>query len=471
MSAYAYAWFLEGELAATKGDHEQSALALETALASPVDDALVMSKLAVEYQRSGESRRATRTLSTAARLHPESMEVALARGELLRATGATEAAMAAYQDARRLEPEAEAPVVAIARLLDASGHPLRAEELLREYVQTSPFARSHDARRLWLDLARRKADMDSFALALSASGKPDGREAAELALERGQPAAAARILSDDLGATEQRSLWLKAMLKSGRVEEAVEVLCTSDSEAFGGRVAHAELLIEAHQLDQAIEVLGPEPSSPRVQYLRGHARLEMEDYLGAVGLLAEVPKGSADYESARADLADGLMALARPGASAESLGLSGSDALALRIKRAEAYLSTGNLRAALALFDTEKSNERAAVALLYEHVGLLDEAAAQYSKTDAAKLSEPRARALAGAERLAATGRKRGAVAILRRWSSSAPEDFYARIRLIQLLRDLGQTDQARAELLELLPIAHEPVLQSQLVSLLESLS
>jgi hypothetical protein len=468
--AYAYAWFLEGELAAAKGDHEQSALALETALAAPIDDVLVLSKLAVEYQLSDEPRRAARTLASANRLYPDSIEVALARGELLRASGATDAAMASFQRARRINPQADEPVVAIAELLDASGRPLRAEGLLQEYVQTSAAVSSHGARRLWLDLARREADAESLALALSTTGTPNGREAAELALEHGQPATAARILSDALGATEQNTLWVKAMLRSGRVEEAVELLSTSNSDAFGGRVAHAELLIAARQLGRALEVLEPEPGSPRVQYLRGHARLGMDDYVGAVRLLAEVPWGSADFELARADLADALIALGRPGASAESLGFSESDTLALRMKRAEAYRTSGNLRAALALFDPARPRERAAMALLYERAGLFEEAAAHYSRTDAAKLSEPRTRAVAGAERLAATGRKRGAVAILRRWTRAAPEDFYARMRLVQLLRDLGETDQARVEALELLPLAQDLLLQSQLLSLLDEL-
>ncbi len=468
--AYAYAWFLEGELAAAKGDHEQSALALETALAAPVDDALVLSKLAVEYQLSDEPRRAARTLATANRLYPDSMNVALAKGELLRASGTTDAAMASFQRARRLDPQAQEPVVAIAELLDASGRPLRAQDLLREYVQTSAAVRSHDARRLWVDVARREADAESLALALSTTGKTDAQEAAELALEHGQPATAARILSDTLGSTEQRTLWVKAMLQSGRLEQAAEALSTSDSDVFGGRVEHAELLMAADQLSRVLEVLEPEPGSPHVQYLRGHALLRMEDYLGAVRLLAEVPWGSADFESARGDLADALIALDRAGASAESLGFSESDALALRMKRAEAYWARGNLPAALALFDPQRPQESAAMALLYERAGLLEKAAATYSNIDAAKLDEPRTRALAGAERLAATGRKRGAAAILQRWTSAAPEDFYARTRLIQLLRDLGQTDLARAEALALLPLAHDELLRSQLLTLLDEL-
>ena len=78
MPAYAYEWFLKGEVAAAKGAHEESAIALETALAAPTDDALVLSKLAIEYDRSGESRRAERTLTVASRLQPRSMEVAFA---------------------------------------------------------------------------------------------------------------------------------------------------------------------------------------------------------------------------------------------------------------------------------------------------------------------------------------------------------------------------------------------------------
>lgn len=471
MPAYAYEWFLKGEVAAAKGAHEESAIALETALAAPTDDALVLSKLAIEYDRSGESRRADRTLAVASRLHPRSMEVAFAEGEILKARGATEAAMAAFQRARRLDPRAEAPVVAIAQLLDDSGRALRAQGLLREYVETCAFEESVHARRLWLQMARRDADAEGLALALSAAGKTNGQEAAQIALGRDQPAAAARILSGRLSNTEERTLWIRAMLRSGRVDEALELMSTRDSETFGGRAAHAELLMAAGQFDRALELLDAEPDSPRVQYLRGHARLRMDDYLGAIRLLASVPEGSADFEAARVDLADGLLALARPGASAESLQKDGTDTLRLRRKRAEAYWAGGSQGGAIGLFDLRWPEEHAAVALLYERAGLIDKAAAHYSKTEAAKLREPRTRAVAGAERLAATGRKQGAVAILRRWTRTAPEDFYARIRLIELLRDLGEADSARAEALELLPIAHDPVLQSQLLTLLENLS
>ena len=53
VSPFAYEWFIEGEVLAAKGDHDDAAIALETATAAPSEDVFLMTRLAEEYELSG----------------------------------------------------------------------------------------------------------------------------------------------------------------------------------------------------------------------------------------------------------------------------------------------------------------------------------------------------------------------------------------------------------------------------------
>ena len=158
VSPYAYKWFIEGEVSAAKGQHDEAAMAFEAAAAAPADDVVLMTRLAEEYELSGASRRADRTLALARRSYPESARVALAEGRIQRYRGTDGVALSSFAHARELAPTWDAPVIAIADTLVAAGHARRAKAILLEYVESSLGTQSEHARRVLIDLARRTGD-------------------------------------------------------------------------------------------------------------------------------------------------------------------------------------------------------------------------------------------------------------------------------------------------------------------------
>ena len=468
VSAYAYEWFLAGEIASTKGAHDEAAIAYETALAAPNEDVLVLTRLAVEYEFCGESRRADRMLSRAARDYPESMYVPLARGHILQARQELEDATVAYREAHKLDPNAVEPVVALAELLHRSGHPLRARALLTEHLEFSQTQDSRAAAALLEELALASGDAEALANALVVTGQSarhaqGHRRAARLALRLEQPSLAARLMADSLANEQDRVSRVWALLAGGRSKEATRFILERGPALFGGRVRYAELLIEADEPRAALAALESEAPSAHVRYLRGEAQLKMGRYSLAANLLSSIPFGSADFDAARLALADCLSTQARFGAALEALSMVTERSVDVRSKLAELHLAKGNLQQALRQFDAKRPEERAALARVFESAGRYEEAAAFYStaKTDAS--DAPTTRARAHAEKLAATGMRLEAVRVLQRWTRQAPEDLYARTRLVQLLRETGNETEAEKQATALLPLIADPTLRGQL--------
>lgn len=473
VSPYAYEWFIEGEVAAAKGEHDDAAIALETATAAPSEDVLLMARLTEEYEMSGASRRADRTLALARRSYPMSAQVELAEGRINRHRDRLDEAMASFLEARRLAPTWEEPVIELAQTLKAQGHPLRASALLVEYITTTYETNTEGARRVLIDLARGGGDAETLqrALALGAGSNAE-REAllaAELAFETGQPALAARLLASTIGTPENRMLWLHALIASGDRETAQDFLASAKSEQLGGTVAHAELFIEVDEPDPAWNLLQTAAASPRVQHARGMALLGRGDYLAASRALSEVPPGSSTFEAARIAFAESSEAQRRPGAAAEALSLAPRDSLAVRVKLAELYLAEGDLRAGLRLFDAKLTSDRAAVAALFERAGHYQEAAAYYATVEANSSEDPRVHARAAAERLAARRLYASATTILERWTATAPDDLYARVRVVELLQEADQHEAATEKGLSTLPFIDDSLLRAHLMAIVDT--
>ena len=441
MSPYAYEWFIEGEVLAAKGDHDEAAIAFETARAAPSDDTLLLTRLAIEYERSGASRRADRVLATATRNDPESPYIHFAAGRIAQLRGEFGRALVAYQRARELDFSYEDPVIATAGLLRQLGQPLRAEAVLNQYIAVVPLERSAMARRTLLDMTKPGAEQQVWV------------DAGEI-----PPSTAT-----------ERAEWIRALIASGNQQDAVALLSTSKSSSFGGRVSHAELFMDAGEWQAALRTLQGARDSPHVRYLRGRVFLALGQTLQALRWLSDVPYGTRDFEAARIGMADCFLVQARLGAAAEALSPAPRESLPVRMKLAEVYIAGGHLRRALQLFDAKRADERAALAVLFERAGLFDEAAAYYATADASALADPGTRARAGAERLAATGREQGAIAILRRWTSSAPEDLYARVRLVELLKQTGNQADAQNLAKRILPLVGDPSLRAHLVAIMRS--
>jgi len=473
VSPYAYKWFIEGEVSAAKGQHDEAAMAFEAAAAAPADDVVLMTRLAEEYELSGASRRADRTLALARRSYPESARVALAEGRIQRYRGTDGVALSSFAHARELAPTWDAPVIAIADTLVAAGHARRAKAILLEYVESSLGTQSEHARRVLIDLARRTGDAGTLQRALtldpSSTSATRAQAAGELALHAGQPALAGRILAKALETPENVALWLRALVESGDRQEAVAFLATADSNRLGGVVEHVELLLEMGEVDAALRLLEAADPSPRVEYAKGRALLARGDYIEAATVLADVPLGAASFEASRMALAECSMSQDRQGAAAEALSQAPHESLAVRKKLAEIYLAEGNLRAGLRLFDPKRPAERAALAGLFEQAGRFEEAAAYYANVRVASNDEPRLRARVSAEQLASNGHPEGAIAILERWTALAPDDLYARVRLVELLQADNRAEAAEKRGRRTLEVIHDPLLLAHLVDVLES--
>jgi tetratricopeptide (TPR) repeat protein len=473
VSPYAYEWFIEGEVSAAKGQHDESAMAFEAAAAAPADDVLLMTRLAEEYELSGAERRADRILTLARRFYPDSARVSLANGRVEKHRGNDEEALTSFAHARELAPTWDAPIIAIAETLVATGRQQRAKAILLEFVETSLAGRSNHAQRVLIDLARQTGDAETLerALAFDASSTPTqrARAAGELALESGQPALSARMLSKALDTPDNVALWLRALTESGDREKAMAFLETAQSERLGGVVEHVDWLVGIGELDAALRLLETAGASPRADYSKGRALLARGDYIEAATALAEVPLGAASFEASRIALAECSMSQDRPGAAAETLSQAPHESLAVRTTLAEIYVEEGALRAGLRLFDPKRPAERAALAGIFEQGGRFEEAAAYYANVTVVASDEPRLRARVSAEQLASHGHHQGAIAVLERWTALAPDDLYARVRLVELLRADQRTEIADEQGRRTLEVIDDPVLLAHLVDVLRA--
>lgn len=472
IAPYAYEWFIEGEASASQGRHGEAAMAFENATAAPADDALLMTRLAEEYELSGDSRRADRTLTAARRSHPGSPWVALAQGRIAQHRGEEREAIAAFLRARELTPGWDAPVIALAQLLIASGRPERASEILLDHLGASGHARAERAWGVLLDLARRSGDAETLlrALALDPDSTPAARarEAGKLALDNGQPASAARALAAVLDTPENVALWLEALLKSGDRAKVASYLGGAHSQRLGGWSERVDLLLRVGEVDRALEILKTTSPSPKVEYAKGRALLINGNYQEAAAALAKVPFGTASFEAARLAFAECSTAQSRRGAAAEALSQAPHYSLAVRETLAEIYLEEGALRAGLRLFNPKRDRERAALAALFERAGHFEEAAAYYAAIQTTGLDEVRLRARVLAERLASQGNRRAAIAVLDRWTVAAFDDLYARVRLVELLAADDQLVGAQKRGRRALEVVDEPQLRAHLLAVLE---
>jgi thioredoxin-like negative regulator of GroEL len=244
-------------------------------------------------------------------------------------------------------------------------------------------------------------------------------------------------------------------------------LASESGERFGTFDERADLLLEIGDVDRAMELLdAADGASPRLEYSKGRALLAHGDCTEAAMLLANIPIGAASFEASRLALADCAFSRRREGAAVEVLSPVPHSSLPLREKLADIYLSKGELRAALRLFDPRELPDRAAVASIFERVGRFEEASAYYATMNDSASDQPGLCARVSAERLVSRGQHLPAAAILRRWTAVAPEDLYARVRLVELLLTVDRADAGRIGR-GALEVVGDPVLRSRLLRLL----
>jgi tetratricopeptide (TPR) repeat protein len=465
VSPYAYEWFIEGERQAARGRHGDAAIAFETAMAAPTGDVLLLMRLAEEYEVTGASRKADRVLSLARRYYPQSARVSLAEGRILLLRDDADGAFASFIVASRRAPGWAAPVVEMSTALAARGHVERANALLLEFLEDASDAQANVALSALLDLSRRHEDAETFgrALRFERGSTPSERsaKATRFALSSDQPALAARIAGPNPESEEATELWLEALRQSGHRAEAADYLASPDAARMARVEDRAAGLVELGAEERALELLVAADGTPRVQLSRGTALAASGSYVQGATELAKVPWGSSTFEASRLALAECTEANRRSGAAAEALSLAPHGSLAVRERLATLLVDNGELNAALRLFDPRQSADRAALAALFERMGRYDEASAYYATVRATTRSEPRLRARTTAEQLAAQGLRDSAITVLEQWSAMAPEDLYARARLIELLNDERRVDEARRRGQEALPLITDPKLRA----------
>ena len=121
------------------------------------------------------------------------------------------------------------------------------------------------------------------------------------------------------------------------------------------------------------------------------------------------------------------------------------------------------------LFDPKRRVERAALARLFERAGRFEEAAAYYANIQVRADDAPPLRARASAEQLASYGHRRSAIAVLEHWVDQAPDDLYARVRLIELLLAERRGEAAEKRGRQTLQVIDDPALLAHLVEVLEA--
>lgn len=471
VSPYAYEWFIQAELAAARGRHDDAALAFENATAAPAHDVVLLTRLAEEYELSGAARRADRALTLARRFFPDSARVAVTEGRIQESRGERRAALASFDRARQLDPKSDEAIIAMARALEARGHSRRACALLLERVEAAGEQGADGALRELTALARRSGDVEMLERALfldSSSSRASGaREAAQLALDTGRPALAARILRDALSTRDDIELWLRTLVASGDRKEAKRYLTGSMGEPGLTHERRAELLLEIAEPERALELLAPAAPSSEVRYTEARALLARGEYMDAAPILADIPLGTASFEAARLALADCSLSQGRAGAAAETLSVTPHSSLAVRTKLAQIYLEQGDLRAGLRLFDARRASDRSALASIFERAGEFEEAAAYYATIKVSPSADPHVRARSSAEQLAARGQEQAAIAVLKDWASFAPDDLYSRVRLVELLQMGGDSAAAQKLGQEALQLVDQPVLRAHLRKLL----
>jgi thioredoxin-like negative regulator of GroEL len=473
VSPYAYEWFIEGERLSAEGRHGEAAMAFEAAAAAPTGDVVLLMRLAEEYEITGASRRADRVLSVARRYYPQSPRIALAEGRILLLRDDVDGAFARFTEASRRAPGWAAPVVETAKALAARGRIERANAVLLAFLDDASEVQANLALDALLDLARRHGDPETLRRALdyAPTVRPEDRSAraARFALSTEQPALAARLAGPSPNTETLVELWLEALRRSGARDEAVDYWASPEAARIAPVEERAAKLVDLGDEESALRLLAAADRSPNVQLSRGAAMLAAGDYVASASELARVPWGASAYEASRLALVDCTEARRRPGAAAEALSLTPHGSLAVRTKLAHLLVDANELNAALRLFNPRESADRAVLATLFERVGRYDEAAAYYATVRVTTRSEPRLRARTAAEQLASQGLRESAIAVLERWSNTAPEDLYSRARLVELLREERRVDEARKRGREALPLITDPKLRAHVQRLVET--
>ncbi|MEM9192997.1 MAG: tetratricopeptide repeat protein [Myxococcota bacterium] len=452
VSPFSYEWFLRGELANARGDLEEAREAYTMARAGPEEDPLVLARLADVLDQLDRPDAADAVLAEGRHLAPTSEAVWMAAGEIAVRRGEEAEALEAFRHAAEGAPRSSAPVLAASALLERQGATGRAEATLEQWVHGRENDDPEVLRALLrLAILRGDADLASSTVSRLLTTAPvridEVIATAETCLDDDRPTLAVQLLSA-VPRRAPRQLFLEALIQAGERERAEAILSRTPVEELGGEIARARFYLRVGRADHAAATLErlvlANEATPESETLRGMALIRAGDYANGAAILSRIAEGVRNQPDALAALAVALSAEGLSGAAREVLahGTDPGSRWALALARA----AQGDRRGALGLYRNDGSPlGRARFADLHDRLGLASRAAWLRVPVDSAEL--PRAlRERARAERFAEAGDLARAVALLESVLSLNPLDAASRLRMAELLKDLGREEDAREE-------------------------
>lgn len=354
VSPHAYEWYVRGELAFAKGNYPLAADAFALARTGSGDDAYLAGRLAEALDRSGEERAADGVLRAALRDAPEAEALWLARGRIAERRGDANAALQAYARAERCAPRSEAGPLALSRLLHARGASARALHVLERFARRADGG-SAGAARVRVELALARGDLGAAVdavhawLTLAPARADEVRRVARLALAKGEPETAVRLLERIPPEEGDARLRFEAYVAAGRTEAAEGLLARTEPEAWGGYAPLAELylragyLAEAEELAEAAVALS---NGPEAWLAAGRVKLALAKWSEAATYLARIPPDVPAFVDGRLGLTLALDALGLTGLATEVLEEAATtatgDVVPLRIQLSERHRSRGD---------------------------------------------------------------------------------------------------------------------------------
>lgn len=455
----AYEAYLRAELAFSRGDYRAAAQGFNQALAAGPDDAYVLARIAECMQYLNQPDRAERLVDDALESYPDSEALWLVKARLAEKDGQLVKAIDAYTRAEEAAPFAEEAPIGLARLLRNHGAVSRADVVLQRYLERTG-AQSAEAARARLLAAIETQDITTATdaaetlLDVAPGRAQEVRDLAKKAYAEDAPLLTAQLLGKVSRSVPDEVLRVQALIAANQFTQARAVLLTSSPDRFGGLVPTARLFLAVGLPRRATELadvaLSARSSDSEARFIRGLARLRRGQPTAAAADFAAVPPGASDFASARLHLADVFMDLGAESLALEVLAHSlrhAPQSLALRSVLARLRLRYMGLGPALDLFEDVPD-----VLHMVERAELLDlggdpRAAQQtYSaiELDQALQLPEHARVRVRAEHLWNNKRTRQAVVLLTEHTARMPDDLTARLRLIDMLKQLGQTQEAK---------------------------
>lgn len=474
----AYDAYLRAELAFSRGDYSEAAQGFERTLTLGPDDPYVIARMAECMQHLDHGDRARRLVDGALESYPDSEALWLVKARLAENDGQFVEAIDAYARAEEAAPFADEAPIGLARLLRRRGAVSRADVILQRYLERTG-AQSAEAARARLLAAIETQDISTATdaaetlLDVAPARAQEVRDLAKKAYAEDAPLLTARLLAKVSRSVPDEVLRVQALIAAKQITQARSVLLTSSPERFGGLVPTARLFLAVDLPRRAMELaevaLSARSSDSEARLIRGLALLRRGQSTGAARDFALVPPGASDFVAARLHLADIFMDLGAESLALEVIAHSlrhAPQSLALRSYLARLRLKNMGLASALELFeDVPDALHMVERAELLDLAGDFHAAQQTYSAIElsqALQLPE-HAQARVRAEHLWNNKQMRRAVALLTAHTERMPEDISARMRLIDMLKQLGRTQDAQRLTEQTRPLLYTKTLRKRL--------